>query len=162
MFWVIQNKSVDEIYMTEKARQENVKNVTKLTGYIAADEYAKRRSVLNRSQSYDPSENTCPSTEIRLQLSELESKGGNGSTANSSSNQMNSSSKNNLSSNVLRENHDSKSAQKNAGFSGRDQKNVSPYSDKTRPTSNRTTKLLIGGASNSNVLKVRRQISFDA
>lgn len=150
MFWVIQGKSVDEIYMAEKVRMHNAKNITKLTGYIGADEYANRSHALARSQSFDPSENCGASTSSRPD---------NDNTSRTSL--TNSSSKNNLSGNVLRENHDSKSAQKNAGFSGKDQKNVSPYSDKIRPASNKSNKLLIGGASNSNVLKVRRQISFD-
>lgn len=64
----------------------------------------------------------------------------------------NSSSKSNVGTSALRENHDSKSAQKamsNVSFSGRNQKNLSPYKTKLIP------------AANSNILKVKRQISFD-
>lgn len=77
----------------------------------------------------------------------------------------NSSSKSNVGTSALRENHDSKSAQKsssNVSFSGRNQKNLSPYNDKSRSMSNlnKITKLM--PATNSNILKVKRQISFDS
>lgn len=162
MFFVIQGKSVDDIYMAEKTRIDMSRNVSKLTGYIGAEEYANRKNELSRSQSHDPSENNCPSAERLRQRNDSVTKTNKADGNTSTNNLTNSSSKNNLSNSVLRENHDSKSAQKNAGFSGRDQKNVSPYSDKVRTASSKSNKLLIGGASNSNVLKVRRQISFDA
>lgn len=71
-----------------------------------------------------------------------------------------STSKNNENSNVLRENCDidlkQKSGQKiNVGFSGKDQKNVSPYS-----VHKQNSKLLVG-AKSASVLKAKRQISFD-
>lgn len=71
-----------------------------------------------------------------------------------------STSKNNENSNVLRENCDielkQKSGQKiNVGFSGKDQKNVSPYS-----VHKQSSKLLVG-AKSASVLKAKRQISFD-
>lgn len=70
-----------------------------------------------------------------------------------------STSKNNENSNVLRENCDielkQKSGQKlNVGFSGKDQKNVSPYSV------HKQSKILVG-AKSASVLKAKRQISFD-
>lgn len=71
-----------------------------------------------------------------------------------------STSKNNENSNVLRENCDielkqKSSGQKNiVGFSGKDQKNVSPYSV------HKQSKLLVG-AKSASVLKAKRQISFD-
>lgn len=80
----------------------------------------------------------------------------------------NSSSKSNTKNGVLRENMvDPRSAQKAFVFSGRDQKNVSPYSDKTgssRVSSNAKVsgKLLVGSSGNANVMKAKRQISFDS
>lgn len=70
---------------------------------------------------------------------------------------------------VLRENVDSdqrqKSAQKYLSFSGKDQKNVSPYSDKVRNSlnkhSNSKSSLMVGGRQ-ANIMKAKRQISFDA
>lgn len=69
----------------------------------------------------------------------------------------NSSSKSNTSGSVLRENVreselKQKSGQKLIEFSGKDQKNVSPYHDKT---------LFVGGT-RTNIMHVKRQISFDA
>lgn len=178
VFWVIQGKSVDDIYLTEKARMESSKNPTKITGYVGLEEYENRKNPLRKSNSNILSENSVSSMDsfclsqgtlssqmgrshdVKINMGDLENVQ---QGAGSSSGLLNSSSKNNLGSNVLRENHDSKSAQKATGFSGKDQKNVSPYSDKVRPaTSNKQNKLLIGNAINSSLLKVKRQISFDA
>lgn len=169
VFWVIQGKTVDEIYITEKVRMDNAKNITqnKLTGYIAPEDFENRKSETRRSFSNIHSENSFSQDQMAsvnqsaVQASKLQRS--NSNLANSNPALVNSSSKNNLGGNVLRENHDSKSAQKNAGFCGKDQKNVSPYSDKVRSAnSNKQNKLLIGGALNSSLLKVKRQISFDA
>lgn len=70
----------------------------------------------------------------------------------------NSSSKSNTSGSVLRENVreselKQKSGQKLIEFSGKDQKNVSPYPD---------NKLLFVGGLRTNIMNVKRQISFDA
>ncbi len=46
-----------------------------------------------------------------------------------------------------------KSGQKLIEFSGKNQKNVSPYHD---------TKSLFGGGLRTNIMNVKRQISFDA
>lgn len=143
----------------EKTRMENTKNINqnKLTGYIAPEDFENRKSELRRSNSNVQSENSFPLN----QSSKLQRSDSN--LAHSNPALVNSSSKNNFGTNVLRENHDSRSAQKNAGFSGKDQKNVSPYNDKVRSAnSNKQNKLLIGGALNSNLLKVKRQISFDS
>lgn len=155
---MIQGKTVDEIYLDEKKRLEATKNVaTKLTGYIGPDEYAMRKERLNEASS---------STE-RRSLNSSQSENTSVTQENSIGERKpltNSSSKNNVTSSALRENHDSKSAQKNSsGFSGRNQKNLSPYNDKARSTSNlnKSNKLLIGGSVHSSLLKVKRQISFD-
>lgn len=78
----------------------------------------------------------------------------------------NSSSKSNSKSSVLRENYDTDQRQKSGqktmfGFSGKDQKNVSPYSDKVRNSLNK--KLLMStNKLNANIMKAKRQISFDS
>lgn len=157
-------------------------NSSKLAGYIAPEDYELRKNLLRKNSSSLFSDVTLSSIESFSQLTELSQQSqcsDKGASAEQSqletdcvkskNNLNNSSSKNNLGSIVLRENHDSKSAQKMpASFSGKDQKNISPYNDKTRSSSSvtnqqtKTNKLLIGGAMSSNLLKVKRQISFDA
>lgn len=175
VFWVLKGKTVDEIYLEEKERMGATKNVAKRpSGYVNRDEYLMRLEASNKLNSSTQS---------------VGGDGGIGSSNNlysksnenlncSSSDQnrpalTNSSSKSNVGTSVLRENHDSKSAQKSAqhvvtaasniSFSGRNQKNLSPYNDKTRSTTNlnKSNKLLSGGA-NSSILKVKRQILFDS
>lgn len=144
VFFVIQGKSVDEIYLEEKARVGATKTSTKrLSGYINRDDY-----FLHQSASSDASNTSnIPANNDRPSVT-------------------NSSSKSNAS--VLRENHDSKSAQKIASslsFSGRNQKNLSPYNDKSRASCSVQNKVIIGGAGSSlhsNIMKVKRQISFDS
>lgn len=162
MFWVIQGKTVDEIYLDEKKRIEASKNVAKkVSGYVGPDGYSSQsdrfmeasvssvRSSLNGSQSEKTS--AAPNSE---------------NTIGERKPLTNSSSKNNMASSALRENHDSKSAQKNflPGFSGRNQKNLSPYNDMPRSANclNKSNKLLIGNSVHSSLLKVKRQISFDS
>lgn len=157
---MIQGKTVDEIYLDEKKRIEATKNVAKkLSGYIGPDEYAVQKERLNESS-------------VRRSLNNSLSERTSADTKTTNENPIgerkpltNSSSKNNMASNALRENHDSKSAQKNASaFSGRNQKNLSPYNDKARSSSNlnKSNKLLVGGSLHSSLLKVKRQISFDS
>ncbi|KFB46907.1 AGAP005115-PA-like protein [Anopheles sinensis] len=72
---------------------------------------------------------------------------------------------------ALRENIDSelrqRSTQKLLSFSGKDQKNVSPYRvDKAfnavvGSNANANNKLLVGGSLNSSIMKAKRQISFE-
>lgn len=141
----MQGKSVDEIYLDEKSRAKAAKNASKrLSGYINRDEY-----LLHQTASSSDAFNTTVDKE-RPSLT-------------------NSSSKSNVGTGVLRENHDSKSAQKSSSlsFSGRNQKNLSPYNDKSRSSCNQNLQnmLLIGNASSSlhsNIMKVKRQISFDS
>lgn len=193
VFWVIQGKSVDELYLAEKARaeQEKQQQFGKLSGYIAPEEFENRRksqlrgssNILSQSLSMESFSFTQSSSQIRTQSSENLSQSScsfsqqpsdnkmmafdeiieKTCVASSTSNELNnSSSKNNLSGNVLRENVDSKSAQKNyLSFSGKDQKNVSPYSDKVRASSNKPQRIFGSNSVHSNLMKVKRQISFD-
>lgn len=151
VFWVLQGKTVDEIYLEEKARN-NTKPIAakRLSGYINRDEYL-RMETANKSSS-----NVNSITNDHLMVSN--------ENENDRKPLTNSSSKSNVGTNALRENHDSKSAQKsttNVSFSGRNQKNLSPYNDKSRSMTNlnKPNKLIPG--TNSNILKVKRQISFD-
>lgn len=157
VFYVIQEKSVDEIYFDERTRQEAAKNAnTKLTGYIAADEFALRKERLSMTFSFASSRES-------LNLSQIAEAAEN--AASERKHLTNSSSKNNMGVSALRENHDSKSAQKNpSSFSGRNQKNVSPYKEKPSSSANqpKQQKLLVGNSMHSNIMKVKRQISFDS
>lgn len=162
VFWVIQGKTVDEIYLDEKKRIEATRNAAKkLSGYIGPDEYALQRERFNDA----------PTSSIRLSMNVNSSQKTFVDAKMASENSIgeqkpltNSSSKNNMTSNALRENHDSKSAQKNSsGFSGRNQKNLSPYNDKARSASNlnKANKVLVNSSVHSSLMKVKRQISFD-
>lgn len=53
MFWVLQGKSEDEIYLSEKQRteQQMAAKPAKFTGYVAPEEYDRRQSLLTRSTS---------------------------------------------------------------------------------------------------------------
>lgn len=149
---MLQGKSVDEIYLEEKARIESAKtNVKRPSGYINRDEYMLRLEASNKLNSSSQS--------IAGDILPISNENDNNRKP-----LTNSSSKSNVGTSVLRENHDSKSAQKsmsNVSFSGRNQKNLSPYNDKSRSmiNLNKTNKLIPG--TNSNILKVKRQISFD-
>ncbi|XP_055605577.1 uncharacterized protein LOC129753755 [Uranotaenia lowii] len=170
---VIQGRNVDDIYLKEKTRIMNAKNLTKLQGYIAPEEYEQRKQFLQRSSStshliLDNSHDSsmCASTSQLGQLSQSSIF----SQSLESINQLSQSSlrKSQLTGGVeataLRENIDSeqrqKSAQKQVSFSGKDQKNVSPYADQ-KPGSQKKAKLLVGGALTSSILKAKRQISFE-
>lgn len=145
---------MDEIYLEEKARMDTSKNATtkRLSGYINRDEYLMRMEATNKLNT------SAQSISGELHSSSNENGSGRKPLTNSSS-------KSNVGTSALRENHDSKSAQKstsNVSFSGRNQKNLSPYNDKSRSMSNlnKPNKLMPG--TNSNILKVKRQISFDS
>lgn len=154
VFFVIQGKSVDEIYLEEKARLGASRNVSKrLSGYINRDEYLLQQSsaLADAGSAFNTSSSTAAAN-----------------SENDRPSLTNSSSKSNVGTSVLRENHDSKSAQKTSyvSFSGRNQKNLSPYNDKSRSSCNQSLQnKLIGGAVSSihsNIMKVKRQISFDS
>lgn len=203
VFWVLQGKSEDEIYIHEKLKSDTATQLPKVSGYIAPDEYEQRKNDIMRrsnsnlflsessmdsfsmlSQQSNTSMNALhsKSNEYINQLSQTSCFGVSQQRLNSSQmstyhnntsthkiNITNSSSKSNSKSSVLRENVDSdqrqKSAQKVFGFSGKDQKNVSPYNDKVRQNSLNKHKTLISGGNNimnANILKAKRQISFDS
>ncbi|XP_058456187.1 uncharacterized protein LOC131433680 [Malaya genurostris] len=186
---VIQGRSVDDIYFKEKTRILNAKNTSKLQGYIAPQEYEQRQQLLKRSTSTSLliSENSmdlslCASSSQQLAFSQS-------SIFSQSSEFLNqlsqTSARQSLTSNVisttapiasceltdaentaLRENVDSeqrqKSTQKQVSFSGKDQKNLSPYADNKAGSQAKGTKLLVGSAmSSSSILKAKRQISFE-
>lgn len=157
VFHVIQGKPVDEIYLDEKNRIESAKMANKRpSGYINRDEYLMRQDFAGKlNTSIQSNQSAEPINENDVERKPL----------------TNSTSKSNVGVNALRENHDSKSAQKstsNISFSGRNQKNLSPYNDKSRSAShlnNRQNKIVISSGStnslHSNIMKVKRQISFD-
>lgn len=145
----MQGKTVDEIYLDEKIRLGAVKPIVKRpSGYVNRDEYMLRQDIYGRLNTSTQSTEQCENDGERKPLT-------------------NSTSKSNVGTSALRENHDSKSAQKsNISFSGRNQKNLSPYNDKTRSSAiNKQNKILIGNdpvnSLHSNIMKVKRQISFD-
>lgn len=153
MFYVLQDKSVDEIYFEEKARMDSTKNATKrVSGYINRDDYLMR---LEASAKLNNSTTQSMSGDLLSAANEND---------NSRKPLTNSSSKSNVGTSALRENHDSKSAQKsttNVSFSGRNQKNLSPYNDKSRVACNLNKPNKLLPSTNSSILKVKRQISFD-
>lgn len=163
VFWVIQGKTVDEIYLDEKKRIEATKNASKkLTGYIGPNEYAMQIERLNEASASSARRSLNTS---HTEKTSADIKPTNENSIGERKPLTNSSSKNNMTSNALRENHDSKSAQKSSvPFSGRNQKNLSPYNDKARSTSNlnKSNKLLANGSLHTGLLKVKRQISFDS
>lgn len=168
-------------------------SVSKPTGYIAPEEYEQRKNLERRTSSnIFLSENSMDSfglmnnTQNSQSCDFLNQISQNSFFSNTNSNLAfelptsavkssaqlieaslpTSTSKN--SNSVLCENIDSdirqKSAQKNLAFSGKDQKNISPYNDRVRTTSlSKQPKLLVGGSiKNANLMKAKRQISFDA
>lgn len=185
VYSAIQGKTADEIYFAEVVKIKNAQNNLKPTGYIGPEEYEKRNLQKSNScnifpdtsmESFNLSQlslsqlgHSSQSTEFLNQFSQnfnsqiIKSKNGFESfpatVSENNSTLTKSTSKNNENSSVLRENCDielkQKSGQKNVGFSGKDQKNVSPYS-----VHKQSTKLLVG-AKSASVLKAKRQISFD-
>ncbi|XP_031617883.1 uncharacterized protein LOC116337446 [Contarinia nasturtii] len=154
VFFVLQGKTVDEIYLEEKARMDTTKTnaAKRLSGYINRDEYLMR---LDASNKLNSSTQSITGGDLLTTSNEND---------NSRKPLTNSSSKCNVGTSALRENHDSKSAQKqtsNVSFSGRNQKNLSPYNDKSRSITNLNKSNKLIPATNSNILKVKRQISFD-
>lgn len=184
---MVQGKSVDEIYLNEKLRKDNLRAASKvkLKGYIAPEDYEKLKkqptqkvnSNMFLSQSSTDSFNFSEqSYNFGTQSGVSQNADGLLSDLSLSSNCFNetrslgtipdtvnyalgsSSSKSNTGGSVLRENvRESevkmKSGQKLIEFSGKDQKNVSPYHD---------SKLVFGGGLRTNIMNVKRQISFDA
>lgn len=182
LFDVLQGQSAEEIYQRERTRLLNARNLLKPHGYISPEEYeqcklrrTKSTSVFVLDNSNDSSFGAAASSsQPQVPLSQCSSvfsqsseflNGLSQSSAFQSSQTggggNNESSKNT----ILRENIDSeqrqKSSQKQISFSGKDQKNVSPYAD-AKSGSLAKAKLLVGGAAvGTSILKAKRQISFE-
>lgn len=153
VFSVMQNKSSTEIYMTAKALQQNI-HPPKLIG-TARFQYANGKLDLSRSQPYGPSKNSDQPTRGELHLGDNAS---NGSISTASTHQ----SKHNFRSNVLRENVSKLSqTQTKSGFLSGGRVNVTSHRDAMHPASDKTNEPLIGCATHTSILKVRRKISFD-
>lgn len=180
---------MDEIYLNEKMRKENSRAASKvkLKGYIAPEDYEKLKKPIAKvnsnmflsqssTDSFNFSQNSysfstqssisgiSQNTECLLNDLSLSNNCFNETKSLSAIPETvtytlgSSSSKSNASGSVLRENVreselKQKSGQKLIEFSGKDQKNVSPYHD---------SKLLFGGGTRTNIMNVKRQISFDA
>uniref|UniRef100_A0A182PHC8 Uncharacterized protein n=1 Tax=Anopheles epiroticus TaxID=199890 RepID=A0A182PHC8_9DIPT len=198
VYEVIQGKSTDDIYLREKTRLMNARNVQKLQGYIAPEEYELRKLQRTASiTSFDGSSlfdcSLTASQSFLSQSSSILSQGssfvggglsqqlsqGNGlarvghmkPAASTGSMNTVGLSAGSLSSTALRENVDSelrqRSTKKQLMFSGKDQKNVSPFRTEKHFNlmggngGNTNNKLLVGGAVNSSIMKAKRQISFE-
>lgn len=182
-FQVMQNKNEMEIYSAEKLRTQSM-NRKKLTGYVNSMEYEQYKAssavsnITNGSRIRRMSSGIFSETSsVSLSQCSMVSGGGNYSSTVTGALPIdeNYSQAAAESSTVLRENVDTEqrqqlrlSSQKNLSlvFSGKDQKNVSPYSG----GEGTKRKLLVGGgplisstaAKGLNVIKAKRQISFDA
>lgn len=199
VFWVLQGKNEDEIYLTERKKLDAAAASRLPSGYVGHDEYEQRvkqmasaAATIRRSNSTQfQSESSMESfgltscskasfSQSTDHLSQLSSQSGtyfshyqqhlhsnnNNSMSATKPVLTNSSSKSNSKSSVLRENYDTdqrqKSAQKTSlGFSGKDQKNVSPFSDKIRNSLNKILQMSANKL-NANIMKAKRQISFDS
>lgn len=180
LFDVLQGQSSEEIYQRERTRLLNAKNILRPHGYISPEEYEQaklRRSrsasvfVLDNSNdsSFGAGSSSQPPPPVPLsqcssvfsQSSEFLNGLSQSSSFHGSQSAMASDSAKNT---ILRENIDSeqrqKSSQKQISFSGKDQKNMSPYAD-AKSGSQAKAKLLVGGSVGSSILKAKRQISFE-
>uniref|UniRef100_A0A182WAA0 Uncharacterized protein n=1 Tax=Anopheles minimus TaxID=112268 RepID=A0A182WAA0_9DIPT len=188
VYEVIQGKSVDDIYFREKTRIMNARNMPKLQGYIAPEEYELRK--LNRTASITSFDGSSPfdcslsTSQNCLSQSSMLSQGSSFiglsqlSQTNSFVRAAHLKSAASIGSvymaglsttTALRENIDSelrqRSTKKQLVFSGKDQKNESPFRTEKNVTmlgSNvNANKLLVGVSFNSSILKAKRQISFE-
>ncbi|KXJ71532.1 hypothetical protein RP20_CCG020336 [Aedes albopictus] len=182
LFDVLQGQTAEEIYQRERTRLLNARNLLKPHGYISPEEY--ERNKLRRSKSTSvfilDNSNDCSfgtagcssqppppvplsqSSSVFSQSSEFLAGLSQSSSFQSSQPAAGSESTKNT---ILRENIDSeqrqKSSQKQISFSGKDQKNMSPYAD-IKSGSQAKAKLLVGGAAMAtSILKAKRQISFE-
>ncbi|XP_052860579.1 uncharacterized protein LOC128267729 [Anopheles cruzii] len=193
VYEVIQGKSWDDIYFREKTRILNARNMTKLKGYIGPDEYemhksqravsmasitsldsasVDRSSQLSASQSWASSQisSVCDLSQVSEASSGTSGLKAPARNVSFSSDCVSETWAGVPTTTALRENIDSElrqrsSAQKQAfAFSGRDQKNLSPFRADKASCGNVHThnnKLLVGGALTSSILKAKRQISFE-
>ncbi|XP_055627394.1 uncharacterized protein LOC129769285 [Toxorhynchites rutilus septentrionalis] len=183
VFEVIQGNSVDDIYLREKTRIMSARNISKLQGYIGPEEYEQRNRLLKRSTSIctatsESSNDRSPFISSSQQLSQssifsqsseflnqLSQTSVRSSQVVSSTAPVAVATDSTISENtILRENVNNeqrqKSAQKQISFSGKDQKNLSPYAD-SKAGSQAKTKILVGGMVTSSIMKAKRQISFE-
>lgn len=186
VYCVMHGKTADDVYLMEKndINNEKVAASTKLTGYIAPDDYANFKKLpikktnsfaflsessvdsFNFSQSYGcgPTQSTQNSEHTKFSQNSLLSVDSSNMCAinnklpiQPNKTLQNSSSKNNLNGLALRENVDCeqrKSGLKN--FTGKDQRNVSPYLEKVRLLSN--IKKTFGDSYDLNAVKAKRQL----
>lgn len=182
-FHVMQNKTEVDIYSAEKLRIQS-QNKKKLTGYINSMDYEKYRATTHNTRIMRRLSSGVFSETSSVSFSQCSATSSVATSAmmaaDENRDQVESSStvaERQPSYNVLRENVDTEQRQQQQqqlrlssqkGFSGKDQKNVSPYSgDSTK------RKLLVGSATLTtssaliskgglNVTKAKRQISFDA
>lgn len=188
VYEVIQGKSVDDIYFREKTRIMNARNMPKLQGYIAPEEYELRK--LNRTTSITSFDGSSPfdcslsASQSCLSQSSMLSQGSSfaGLSQLSQTNSIvrtvhmmkpaSSTGSVNMAglsttTTALRENVDSelrqRSIKKQLLFSGKDQKNISPFRSEKNLTllGSNANKLLVGGSFNSSIMKAKRQISFE-
>ncbi|XP_055843479.1 uncharacterized protein LOC129910219 [Episyrphus balteatus] len=176
---VISGKSADEIYIFAKSKIEEERKISssRLTGYIAPDEFEIRKLVMtqtslcsfeNSMDSFALSQSssiTQPAHNIKnIEDILMESKSAIKLNIQPNSSLQNSSSKNNLDGIALRENVDCEqrwSAQK--CFTGIDQQNVSPYANPTVRSSGQTLSFKSSLYDlNNSAAKAKRQISFDS
>lgn len=172
MFAVSQGQNVDDIYLKEKTRIMNTRNMLKPHGYISPEEYEQRKQMMRRASSasvlvldgsIDASQQGASSSQpLPLSQGSIFSQSSEFLHQLSQSSSVRSYSQSTAT--ILRENIDSeqrqKSTQKQLSFSGKDQKNVSPYAD-SKSGSQAKAKLLVGGAVPPSILKAKRQISFE-
>uniref|UniRef100_A0A182YFL2 Uncharacterized protein n=1 Tax=Anopheles stephensi TaxID=30069 RepID=A0A182YFL2_ANOST len=193
VYEVIQGKSVDDIYFREKTRIMNARNMPKLQGYIAAEEYElrklKRTASITSFDGSSPFDCSLSASQSLLSQSSMLSQGSSFGglsqlsqttsfirsganmkpAASTGSVNMVGLSNTSTTNTALRENVDSelrqRSTKKQLLFSGKDQKNVSPFRMEKNLSligSNvNANKLLVGGSLNSSIMKAKRQISFE-
>lgn len=179
---MVQGKSVEEIYSAEQFRNSNIhkdKSNQKLSGYISQEEFQNQNN-LNQPKnicflsedsldtfSQQNENNFKQNAELYLSGKSLFFNNNNQTESQSMSTEFIEQSSTIINNNILRENVDTEQRQKSAhkivGFSGKDQKNISPFKDKNRITNsnNKLNKLYIDN-NYANILKAKRQIFFDA
>lgn len=142
VFYVIQGRSVEDIYTTTKATLQS-KNTKKVSGYIAAQDYERNKSnLVRRSSSLLFMSQSCNS--LNLSQRSENSCDGNSSKLSESNSSLNLTSSKNNEKIVLREKFNNQSSDKS------DRNLVGSDSNLTRAKSN----------SSSNLMKAKRQISF--
>ncbi|ALC41690.1 mi [Drosophila busckii] len=192
-FNVIGGKQADDIYLQARSQEceSRRQSSTRLSGYIGPEEFAQRKLLLSQSSTLSKSGSmqNLFGSENSIDCFGLSQMSQTALNSNSSlmeriseqlfNNQLpiqpnptlqNSSSKSNLGGLALRENVDCeqrRSAQKN--FTGKDQRNMSPYFNAGNSNSNGSARKLLATATATatttaccSQVKAKRQISFDS